>query len=147
MPYQPPIPASYTTMDGDEIADRIRAHKKRFGRRLVILGHHYQQDDVIQFADSTGDSLKLSQIAAEQEGVDLARRKPPVDAHRAHHGVQQQDCDQDDPEAFHHRSARRMNRCCQNTGRSFSRMSTTANMPITTLTTPLHVKKARFTRE
>ena len=44
----------------------IRAHKQRFGSRLVILGHHYQQDEVIQFADFTGDSLKLSQLAAEQ---------------------------------------------------------------------------------
>ncbi|UCG17761.1 MAG: quinolinate synthase NadA [Phycisphaerales bacterium] len=71
MPYQPPIPASYTAMDPVETADRIRAHKKRFGRRLVILGHHYQQDDVLQFADFTGDSLKLSQIAAEQEGAEF----------------------------------------------------------------------------
>lgn len=67
MPYQPPIPTSYTAMDIAETAERIQAHKQRFGGRLVILGHHYQQDDVIRFADFTGDSLKLSQIAAEQE--------------------------------------------------------------------------------
>jgi quinolinate synthase len=71
MPYQPPIPASYTAMAPAEIADRICAHKKNFGRRLVILGHHYQQDDVLQFADFTGDSLKLSQIAAEQERAEF----------------------------------------------------------------------------
>ena len=70
MPYQPPIPAVYTAMSTDEIARRIRAHKERFGRRLVILGHHYQQDDVIRFADYTGDSLKLSQIAAQQTGAE-----------------------------------------------------------------------------
>jgi quinolinate synthase len=48
------------------MARRIRAHKQAFGDALVILGHHYQQDEVIQFADLTGDSLKLSQLAARQ---------------------------------------------------------------------------------
>ncbi len=66
MAYQPPIPDRYRQMTDDQVAEAIRAHKRRFGRRLVILGHHYQQDDVIQFADFTGDSLKLSQLAAEQ---------------------------------------------------------------------------------
>jgi quinolinate synthase len=47
------------------MADRVRAHKAAFGERLVILGHHYQQDEVIRFADYTGDSLKLSQLAAQ----------------------------------------------------------------------------------
>lgn len=47
-----------------EIADRIRAHKKRLGKDLVILGHHYQTDAVIQFADHIGDSLELARHAA-----------------------------------------------------------------------------------
>jgi len=50
---------------------RIAAHKTTFGPRLVILGHHYQQDEVIQFADYTGDSLKLSQIGAKQEEAEF----------------------------------------------------------------------------
>jgi quinolinate synthase len=64
--YQPPLPPKYAALSEAEYGDRIRAHKALFGKRLVILGHHYQQDDVIEFADFTGDSLKLSQLAAEQ---------------------------------------------------------------------------------
>ena len=70
MPFQPPLPAEYHNLPPDEIACRVREHKDWFGRRLVILGHHYQQDDVIQFAGFTGDSLKLSQIAAQQKDVE-----------------------------------------------------------------------------
>jgi quinolinate synthase len=53
----------------DELTERISRHKQTFGDRLVILGHHYQQDDVIRFADFTGDSLKLSQLAAAQKSA------------------------------------------------------------------------------
>ena len=52
------------------MADAIEAHKRSFGSRLVILGHHYQQDEVIRFADFTGDSLKLAQIGAEQKDAE-----------------------------------------------------------------------------
>ena len=45
---------------------RIAAAKAALGRRLVILGHHYQRDEVIKFADYTGDSLKLSRQAASR---------------------------------------------------------------------------------
>ncbi|HSW45735.1 MAG TPA: quinolinate synthase NadA [Phycisphaerae bacterium] len=68
--YQPPLPPQYADMSLENMSRRIRAHKEAFGDRLVILGHHYQQDDVIQFADFTGDSLKLSQLAAEQENAE-----------------------------------------------------------------------------
>ncbi len=47
--------------------ERIVAAKARLGKRVVILGHHYQRDEVIQHADFTGDSLKLSRLAAESE--------------------------------------------------------------------------------
>jgi quinolinate synthase len=47
-----------------EIEDRVREAKEKLGSSLVILGHHYQTDEVIQFADFRGDSLKLAREAA-----------------------------------------------------------------------------------
>ena len=58
-------------MSDAELADAIAARKRQLGRRVVILGHHYQQDDVVRFADFTGDSLKLSQIAARQKDAEF----------------------------------------------------------------------------
>ncbi|VAW57835.1 Quinolinate synthetase, partial [hydrothermal vent metagenome] len=46
---------------------RILAAKEKLGERLVILGHHYQRDEVFQHSDFTGDSLKLSRAAAESK--------------------------------------------------------------------------------
>jgi quinolinate synthase len=46
---------------------RIAAARVKLGKEAVILGHHYQRDEVIRFADFTGDSYKLSKIAAETE--------------------------------------------------------------------------------
>jgi len=66
MLWQPTLPDEYTRTSEDELAERIRARKAELGDQLVILGHHYQQDGVIQFADFTGDSFKLSQLAAEK---------------------------------------------------------------------------------
>jgi quinolinate synthase len=68
--FQPPLPPQYRGLSEAEMGERIRAHKRAFGGRVVILGHHYQQDEVIQFADFTGDSLKLSQLAAKQTGAE-----------------------------------------------------------------------------
>jgi len=64
--WQPPLPPRYRQMSDTDIADAIHARKAELGSDLVILGHHYQQDSVIQFADYTGDSFKLSQLASEQ---------------------------------------------------------------------------------
>jgi quinolinate synthase len=66
MLWQPPLAERYTKMPPQELAAAIRARKAELGNKLVILGHHYQQDEVIQFADFTGDSFKLSQLAAER---------------------------------------------------------------------------------
>jgi quinolinate synthase len=66
MLWQPPLPQRYTTMSDEQLVEAIAARKRELGSDLVILGHHYQQDDVIRFADFTGDSFKLSQLAAEQ---------------------------------------------------------------------------------
>ena len=71
MLFQPPLPSQYSELDEGEINKRVAQRKAELGERLVILGHHYQQDDVIRFADFTGDSLKLSQIAAEQENAEF----------------------------------------------------------------------------
>jgi len=66
MLFQSPLPARYAQLSEAELRAGIQASQDRLGKRLIILGHHYQQDDVIAFADFTGDSLKLSQLAAEQ---------------------------------------------------------------------------------
>ncbi len=71
MLYQSPLPAQYDEHSRGELADRIRRRKQELGSCLVILCHHYQDDDVAQFADFTGDSLKLSQIAASQEQAEF----------------------------------------------------------------------------
>lgn len=46
---------------------RIAAAREKLGKKAVILGHHYQRDEVIRFADFTGDSYKLSQVAAQTD--------------------------------------------------------------------------------
>ena len=67
MLYQPPLPPSYSGLSDEELRERIAEHKSRLGNRLVILGHHYQRDDVLAFSDFRGDSFRLSQIAAGQD--------------------------------------------------------------------------------
>jgi quinolinate synthase len=47
-----------------DLVERARAAKARLGDRVFVLGHHYQRDEVIQFADVTGDSFKLARDAA-----------------------------------------------------------------------------------
>ncbi|HEY7498589.1 MAG TPA: quinolinate synthase NadA [Vicinamibacterales bacterium] len=61
-----PLPDKYLRLSDDEMDARIGAAKERLGERLVILGHHYQRDEVIKFADFTGDSLKLARAAASR---------------------------------------------------------------------------------
>jgi len=61
-----PLPEKYLRLSDDEMDARIAAAKATLGDRVVILGHHYQRDEVIKFADYTGDSLKLSRAAASR---------------------------------------------------------------------------------
>jgi quinolinate synthase len=56
-----PLPDAYLGLSDEELDRRIERARARLGRRLVILGHHYQRDEVIKFADYTGDSYKLAQ--------------------------------------------------------------------------------------
>ncbi len=57
---------AYRDLSLDELAERTASAKRRLGDRVIVLGHNYQRDEVIRHADVEGDSLKLSQIAAEQ---------------------------------------------------------------------------------
>ena len=54
-----------------ELATRARAAKAALGDRVFVLGHHYQRDEVIQFADVTGDSFKLARDAAARPGAEF----------------------------------------------------------------------------
>lgn len=64
------IPLFYAEMDGEELDRRITAAKAALGSRLVILGHHYQRDEIIKYADYRGDSFKLAQNAAARPEAD-----------------------------------------------------------------------------
>src|SRR6516225_3631467 len=69
---QAPLPDDYTLASEDELAARIESAKRALGRRLLILGHHYQRDEVIRWADAIGDSFKLAQFAADnQDATDI----------------------------------------------------------------------------
>ncbi|MCU1291064.1 MAG: quinolinate synthetase, partial [Acidobacteria bacterium] len=57
----------YLTMPDEEIHERIEAAREELGSRVVVLGHHYQRDDVIEHADLTGDSYQLSVMASQRK--------------------------------------------------------------------------------
>lgn len=61
---QAPLPPQFVDLSPEETASRIEAAKQALGERLVILGHHYQRDEIIQHADYRGDSFKLAKHAA-----------------------------------------------------------------------------------
>jgi len=69
VPRAAPFP-EYRGLEDAHLADRIEAVRRRMGERLVILGHHYQQDGVIAHADFQGDSYQLSKSAAERAGCE-----------------------------------------------------------------------------
>ncbi|HEY0865960.1 MAG TPA: quinolinate synthase [Fimbriimonas sp.] len=64
MMYQAPLPKEYADLTPEEADARILAAKEKLGKRLVILGHHYQRDEIIKHADYRGDSYKLAKDAA-----------------------------------------------------------------------------------
>ena len=66
-----PLPEKYLRLSDDEMDARITAAKRTLGSRVVILGHHYQRDEVIKFADFTGDSLKLARAAATKHDAEF----------------------------------------------------------------------------
>jgi len=61
----------YLKMSDAEIAERIERSRKTLGSRVVILGHHYQRDDVIAHADLTGDSYQLSVMASQRKDAEF----------------------------------------------------------------------------
>jgi quinolinate synthase len=58
---------NYLALPDHTMDDRIAAARQKLGTDVLLLGHHYQRDEVIRFADVTGDSYKLSKIAAQTE--------------------------------------------------------------------------------
>ena len=61
------LPNLYRDLTPEQMEGRIREIKEQLGSKLFIPGHHYQRDDVIQFADAVGDSLQLAQICADNK--------------------------------------------------------------------------------
>ena len=58
---------NYLALPDHTMDARIAAAREKLGKRVLLLGHHYQRDEIIRFADVTGDSYKLSKIAAQTE--------------------------------------------------------------------------------
>ncbi len=67
---QAPLPDRYRTATPDELDSWIAAAKDHLGDRLLVLGHHYQRDEVMRWADARGDSFRLSQLAAADTGAE-----------------------------------------------------------------------------
>src|SRR5262245_66576735 len=65
------LPVAIADAGKDEVQDRIATARAALGPRVVILGHHYQRDEVIRHADFTGDSFKLAQLAASRPEADF----------------------------------------------------------------------------
>lgn len=64
------LPERFGRLTDGETDTRIREVREQLGRRLVILGHHYQRDEVIKFADVRGDSFKLAEWAANRKDAE-----------------------------------------------------------------------------
>jgi quinolinate synthase len=70
-PVQEPLPEWYHQLSEDETAARIARAKEALGSRLLILGHHYQRDEIVRWADYVGDSFKLSQYGAQRRDAEF----------------------------------------------------------------------------
>lgn len=64
------LPVSYMRMSPAELDERIAAARAKLGDNAVVLGHHYQRDEIIKYADYRGDSFNLSQFAASQAAAE-----------------------------------------------------------------------------
>ena len=63
---QSALPETYTAVSPEELAERIAAAKTALGDRVYVLGHHYQRDEVMRWADARGDSFRLAVLAKER---------------------------------------------------------------------------------
>src|SRR6201747_2723396 len=63
-------PGDLPAASDPDLVARARAAKETLGERVFVLGHHYQRDEVIQFADVTGDSFKLAREAAARPAAE-----------------------------------------------------------------------------
>ena len=68
---QAPLPERYTSASQESLDSMIGAAKAALGSRVFILGHHYQRDEVMRWADARGDSFGLSRIAAGQSAAEF----------------------------------------------------------------------------
>ena len=68
--WQQPLPDIYNQLSEPELRVRIELAKQELSGKLAILGHHYQQDAIIDFADFVGDSFELSRKAQQQTGIE-----------------------------------------------------------------------------
>jgi quinolinate synthase len=64
------LPERFSDATPDQLADRIGEAKAALGSRVLVLGHHYQRDEVMRWADARGDSFGLSRIAADRHDAD-----------------------------------------------------------------------------
>src|SRR5439155_1627681 len=71
MRVQAPLPDRYTEATPEELSSWIRAAKGVLGDRLLILGHHYQREEVMRWADARGDSFGLSRQAADNDEAEF----------------------------------------------------------------------------
>lgn len=65
------MPAQYADLTIEQMESRIEAIKARLGSRLFLPAHHYQKDEVVQFADATGDSLQLARLAEQMSDAEF----------------------------------------------------------------------------
>ncbi|WP_214797094.1 quinolinate synthase NadA [Exiguobacterium sp. s5] len=65
------MPAQYAELTIEQMEQRIEAIKVRLGSRLFLPAHHYQKDEVVQFADATGDSLQLARLAEQMSEAEF----------------------------------------------------------------------------
>lgn len=65
------IPDKYKDLSIEEMENRVRDIKERMGEKLFIPAHHYQKDEVVQFADATGDSLQLAQLCQDNDKAEV----------------------------------------------------------------------------